>query len=210
MTKKSKKKKVTIFDILKIMFKRVKLSTLLLLVVTCASTSFAWFIYSTKVTTGITAHIESWEILFTNTETELSEYVNFVIPNMYPGMATHTDTINIVNLGEKSASIVYELVGVRLLDTTYEVDGETVTSAGMLNSLANSYPFHITFSLANQQINSNHGQTTFTLTANWPYESGDDEADTLWGNNAYSFNTTNPTTPSISITIKITASQTTA
>ncbi len=207
---KSKKKKVTFFDILKIMFKRVKLSTLLLLVVTCASTSFAWFVYSTKVTTGITAHIESWEILFTNSETELSEYVNFVIPNLYPGMADYTDTINIVNLGEKSAYVTYEITAVRLLDTTYTIDGNPLTPQMMEAKLADDFPFHIEFTLANSSIDYNHGMTTFTLSANWPYESGDDEADTDWGNRAYTYNTTHSGTPSISITVRITAAQSTA
>ena len=40
----------------------------LLLLITFASSTFAWFIYATKVSTGITAHIEAWNILFTNEE----------------------------------------------------------------------------------------------------------------------------------------------
>ena len=206
----NKKKKVTLLDILKIMFKRVKLSTLLLLVITCASTSFAWFVYSTKVNAGIQAHIESWEILFTNNDTELSQYVSFIIPNLYPGMTSYTDQINIVNLGERSADVVYEVTSVKIFGTQYIADGTTLTSAMLINRLSNEYPFHITFSLTNQQIDTNHGSSTFSLTANWPYESGNDTLDTTWGNNAYNYQQSNPTLPSVEITVKITATQTTA
>ena len=202
----SKKKKVTLLDILKIMFKRVKLSTLLLLVITCASTSFAWFIYSTKVSAGITAHIESWEILFTNSETELSEYVNFVIPNLYPGMANYTDEINIVNLGERSADVVYEVTSVKLFGVQYTA-GSALTTTMLESRLANDYPFHITFSLTNSQIDNNHGTSKFTLACTWPYESGDDALDTLWGNNSYNYSQNNPTLPSVEITVRITATQ---
>ena len=201
------KRKVTLLDVLKIMFKRVRVRTLIFLVITSAATSFAWFVYSTKVTAGLTAHIESWNILFTDSETELSEYVNFVIPNLYPGMTDYTDEISIVNLGERSAAITYEITDVRLLSQEFEIDGTYLTSNQMINKLALDYPFHITFSLANSTIDSNHGQTTFSFTTTWPYESGNDAADTTWGKNSYDYSQANPGTPSVSITLRITAAQ---
>ena len=204
------KKKVTLLDILKIMFKRVRVSTLLLLVITFASTSFAWFIYSTKVTAGISAHIESWQILFTDGQTELSEYINFVIPNFYPGMENYSDQINVVNMGERQASIRFEIVSVSILGTDYICNDTDLTSDMMVSRLANNFPFHITFGLTNNTIDNNHGTTTFSINTSWPYESGNDEWDTTWGNTAYTFNQNNPTSPGIEMVIKITAIQSAA
>ena len=202
------KRKVTLLDILKIMFKRVRIRTLIFLVITSSATSFAWFIYNTKVTTGITAHIESWNILFTNSDNEVSQYINLTIPNLYPGMDTYMDTIDIANLGERSATVDYEVLSVRLLNTTYTAEGN-ITSDDLIDMLATDYPFHIVFSLANSTIDASHGTTTFTLTTTWPYESGNDTADTYWGNLAYSYLDTNPGSPCVAITVRISAYQST-
>ena len=200
------KRKVTLLDVLKIMFKRVRIRTLIFLVITASATSFAWFVYSTKVSTGITAHIESWNILFTNSETELSEYINFDIPSIYPGMDDYIETIEISNMGEKSASIDYEITALRVLDTTYLIE-PPITSDYIVDMLANDFPFHITFSLTNTTIDATHGTTIFTLSTVWPYESGNDALDTLWGNNAYIYQQNFSGNSSVSITVKITASQ---
>ena len=64
-----------------------------MLLITFSSTTFAWFVYATKITTGITAHIEAWNILFTSQDNLISEYVYFTIPDMYPGMADYDDGV---------------------------------------------------------------------------------------------------------------------
>ena len=197
------KKKLTIIELFKLLLKRVRLSTLLLL---CSST-FAWFLYATKVSVGITAHIEAWNILFTNENNEISELINFEIPNLYPGMEDYNDSIEIINLGERNASVEYEIVRVSILGVNYNIDGTTLTSDQMVNNLASDYPFKINISLENSTIEAGSGRTTFSLSTVWPYESGDDELDTYWGSKSYEFSSNNPDTPSIQIEIKISASQ---
>lgn len=201
------KKKLTIIELIKLLFKRVRLSTLLLLLVTLCSSTFAWFLYATKVSVGITAHIEAWNILFTNENNEISELINFEIPNLYPGMEDYNDSIEIINLGEKNASVEYEIVRVSILGVNYNIDGTTLTSDQMVNNLASDYPFKINISLENSTIEAGSGRTTFSLSTVWPYESGDDELDTYWGSKSYEFSSNNPDTPSIQIEIKISASQ---
>lgn len=201
------KKKLTIIELIKLLFKRVRLSTLLLLLITLCSSTFAWFLYATKVSVGITAHIEAWNILFTNENNEISELINFEIPNLYPGMEDYNDSIEIINLGEKNASVEYEIVRVSILGVNYNIDGTTLTSDQMVNNLASDYPFKINISLENSTIEAGSGRTTFSLSTVWPYESGDDELDTYWGSKSYEFSSNNPDTPSIQIEIKISASQ---
>ena len=202
------KKKVTFIELLKIIVKRVRISTLILLLITFSSTTFAWFIYATKISASITAHIDSWNILFTNEDNAISEYVNFYIPDLYPGMTTYTDNISATNLGERSATITYEIISVKILGVLYTIDGETLTSAQMSNKLAGDYPFQILMSLSNSLINPNYGSTQFTLTVQWPYESGDDAEDTYWGQQAYQFISNNPGQPCIEMSVKISAIQT--
>ncbi len=201
------KKKITFIELLKIVFKRARLSTLILLLITFSSTTFAWFVYATKISAGITAHIESWNILFTSKDNMISEYVNFVIPNMYPGMPDYDDGVSAYNLGEKQATIYFEVVSATILGVRYVVDETTLTSDMMINKLARDYPFKISLSLSNESLTPNSGRTYFSLNVTWPFESGNDELDTFWGKKAFDYNSNNPDSPSIELVVKISAIQ---
>ena len=202
------KQKNKFIELLKIIFKRTRITTILLLLITFASSTFAWFIYATKVSTGITAHIEAWNILFTNEDNSVEEYVNFYIPNLYPGMEDFNDSISAYNLGERSAEISYEIVSTRILSTTYNIEGGSYSSAQMESILANNFPFRTTFSLTNTTLETNSGNTTFSINVTWPFESNNDALDTYWGNQAYTYSANNPGVPSIEIVVKISAVQT--
>ena len=202
------KEKVTFIELLKIIIKRVRISTLILLLITFASTTFAWFVYATRIQAGITAHIEAWNIVFTANDTNIAEYVTFQIPNLYPGMDNYSDSISAYNMGEKSATVRFEIMSVRILNVNYVVDETTLTSDQMINSLARDFPFTISLALTNQEVDANSGTTTFSIDVSWPYESGHDELDTDWGLRAYTFAGNNPSgTPSIEMVVKITAVQ---
>ena len=141
------RKKVTFIELFKIIKKRVRLSTLILLLITFSSTTFAWFVYATKITTGITAHIEAWNILFTSQDNLISEYVYFTIPDMYPGMADYNDGVSAYNLGDKQATIYFEVISATILGVRYIVDETTLTSDMVINKLASDYPFKISLAL---------------------------------------------------------------
>ena len=203
----SKKEKVTFFELLKIIVKRVRISTLILLLITFASSSFAWFLYATRIQANITAHIDAWNIVFTANDTNISEVVTFEIPDLYPGMTTYTDSISAFNLGERTATVHFDVLSARILNVNYVVDGTTLTSDDMIYNLAHNYPFKIQLSLADDEVSGNE-QTTFTLNVVWPYESGNDELDTYWGNLAYTYKANNPSgTPSIELVVRISAIQ---
>ncbi len=202
------KKKVTFIELFKIIIKRVRISTLILLLITFSSTTFAWFVYATKISAGITAHIDSWNILFTAQDNLISEYVYFTIPDMYPGMTEYSDGVSAYNLGDKQATIYFEVVSARILGVNYYVDENTLTSDMLINQLAGSYPFKITLSLTSETLTPNSGRTYFSLNVRWPYESGNDDLDTYWGKRAYDYNANNPGSPSIELVVKISAIQT--
>ena len=52
-----------------------------------------------------------------------------------------------------------------------------------------------------------NGTAHFTMTVRWPYESGNDELDTEWGNRSYTFKSNNPGVDEIQATVKIVATQ---
>ena len=76
----------------------------------------------------------------------------------------------------------------------------------VLEYLETAYPFKVKLSSSNNSIEVN-SQEQITIEVSWPYESGNDELDTYWGNKAYDFHKANPDSPSILLVIKISASQ---
>ena len=46
------------------LFKKVRLKTIFLLALTLASNSFAWFIYSTEVSSSISTRVREWKVTF--------------------------------------------------------------------------------------------------------------------------------------------------
>ncbi len=198
--------KKNVFQIIRIIFKRVRLRHILMLAIIISSNSFAWFIYATKVSTGIDAHIKTWNILFSTNDNQIEEYVEFNIPSVYPGMENFSDSITAFNRGEHTATLSYEIESAFLLGITY-TKSDILTSAMIEDRLANDFPFKITFLAENVVMDAQTGVSTFTVSVKWAYESGNDAADTYWGNLSYDFNEDYPDTPNIMLIVKITAIQ---
>ena len=202
----NKKKKGKFFVILRIIKKRVKLRTILLLALTFAANSYAWFIYTTKVNNVIEARVRSWNVRFDLEQSEVAEYIDFVVSDMYPGMPDFEREIRIVNSGETTGKINYEIISARVINTEFIVD-ETTTSEMMINKLKNEYPFKIDIGVSNDIINPEGGEESFLLKVTWAYESGNDTEDTYWGNQAYDYQEAHPNDPIITIRIKISVIQ---
>lgn len=186
------------------LFKRVRLRTIFLLAITLASNSFAWFIYTTKVSSNITAKVREWNVTFDVNGTSVVKTIEINVDSLYPGMETYTQTLTASNSGGAKAQITYEvlsgnILGDDLMNLNYSNDE-------LLDYLANNYPFSINFIVSNDIIDLN-SEETITIVVSWPYESGDDENDTYWGNLAHTFHESNPDTSSINLKVKITAYQ---
>lgn len=195
-----------LFQILTRVFKKTKLRTLLMLMILLSFNTTAWFIYATKVENGISARIVAWNVAFLTGEDELLEYINFKIDNIYPGMKEYTEKIEVTNNGDASAALSYEIEDARILDSTYVVDDESVTSVSLLSSLANDYPFKIRIGVSKELVTPGEN-AYFYVTVFWDYESGNDELDTYWGNKAYDFHQDNKDKESIELNLIISAVQ---
>lgn len=184
--------------------KKVRLKTLFLLAITLASNSFAWFIYTTKVSSNISAKVREWNVTFEANGQAVEKTIEINIDSLYPGMNAYNQTLTAANSGESKAQITYEVVSTNILGdnlVNYNYSNEDI-----LNYLKNNYPFTIEISSTNSIIEPN-GEEKINITVSWPYESGDDEKDTYWGNLAYNYHQANPGEPSIVLVIKISAIQ---
>lgn len=192
---KSKRKKI---------IKKVKFKTLFLLMITLASNSFAWFIYTTKVSSNISAKVREWNVSFDVNGENVEKTIEINIDSLYPGMTTYTQTLTASNSGEARAQISYEVIRANILGD--DLTGMNYSDIQIINYLRSYYPFSIDFHVSNDIVQSN-SEETITISVSWPYESGQDEEDTKWGNLAYAYHSSHPDTPSIDLSIKITAYQ---
>lgn len=186
--------------------RKLRLQTIFLLAILLASNSFAWFIYSTKVSNSITAKVRSWSVNFEiGTGSTAEEYIEIVVDSLYPGMNDYNKYLKAVNRGESDAVISYKVETATILGTS--LLNQNLTDNEIISKLKRDYPFKINFDITNTEIKAHGGEETITININWPYESGDDEKDTYWGNLAYNYHNENPSLPSIKLIVKITAIQ---
>ena len=201
--KESKKKIPLILIILKKFF---NLKTLIPLVVILSFNTYAWFLFTTKVETGMTAKVRAWNILIETKDDTVVESLEFNIGEIYPGMTTYSDYATVHNKGDADVSFIYEIESVTLLGTVYTVDDVTYTSEGIANMLLNDFPFVVSLKLTNDIIQPND-EESFMVEVSWPFESGNDQLDTTWGINAYEYHKNNPDLPSIKLNIKVIVDQ---
>lgn len=193
-------------EVIKRIFKKSKLRTILLLIILLSANTTAWFIYATKVDSSISASVVAWNVSFDGNDNELMQKFNIEVGSIYPGMEPFTKKIEVTNSGEASAKLSYEIVEARILDVEYDIAGGNLTNETLLNNLANDYPFKIEIGSSKEELDPKEG-SYFYVNVNWDYESGNDELDTYWGTKAYDFNQSNPDESSISIKLIITATQ---
>lgn len=185
--------------------KKVKLKTLILLIVLLSFNSYAWFIYATKVSGGLTAHITSWNVKFKAGENEITTNVVFEVDKIYPGMEKQNKKLTAFNEGEMKAILSYDIKKIRILTDEYIVNAD-FTQEDLIEMLKN-YPFKLTFEIDNTNLNQENGSADFNIALTWDFESGNDELDTEWGENAYKYNKQNPNMPSIYVEIDVKAVQ---
>ena len=200
------KQELFIVTLIKRLVKRVRFSTLLLLAVLFASNSFAWFVYSTRVQNTISAQIKAWSVAFEIGSSSAVSYVTIDVADIYPGMTTFNRSIRASNNGDTPATLSYEVLSVTLFGTTYTTN-QTLTSEQLAYSFSHDYPFKINVTLSTGIIGVGNHNESYNISVSWPYDSGDDEEDTYWGNLAYDYHTLHPDDPSISMEIKVLATQ---
>ena len=191
---------------LKKILKIVKLRTIIVLIVLLVFNSYAWFVYANKVAGSITAHITSWNVQFKAGEDDATTNVTFEVDRIFPGMDPYEETITAYNSGETGAILSVQVLEVRILDTVL-TQTSSITSDDLIEIIADDYPFKILIEVDNINLVPVTGQANIKISLTWEFESGDDETDTYWGEEAYAYYALNPGVTSINILLELEAIQ---
>lgn len=194
--------------------KKTKPTRLVLLLFFIISNTFAWFIYATRVDNDVSVHVRAWNVVFESGDHEISNLVNLNVDNIYPGMEDYLYEITAYNKSEVSATLSYQILEANIFGDQYitvagrlerqePANADDMTSAQLEAMLANNYPFSIYLGISNAYIDETDGRETYSLSVEWPYEQGDDAADTYWGTRAAYFKESNPNTPCITLKVKL-------
>lgn len=206
-------KKSIVKAILEVLKRRFKIWHLLFFGILISVNTFAWFIYMNKVSSDISVRVKAWNVSFQFDNETMTDYVNFEVEDIYPGMEQRTQSLKVSNDGEMDAELNYKVVYANIFGTIYNTETDNITEEELTRKLANDYPFKITLSSTSNILSKNGSNEYFRVQINWNYETTDtngniqDETDTYWGNLAYTFRQNNINTPCISIRVKITAIQ---
>ena len=198
--------------IIKIM-KKIKIRNIIVLIVLFAFNAYAWFIYTTKVSMNLTAHVTSWDVEFVSEQGGIVSEITVSVERVYPGMETFERIIQVNNRGDMEARLSYDVRSVKVMDEYYEIgqipQGETeeLTSDDLEDIINNNYPFKISIEKDESELSAENGVGYFTITVEWDYESGDDALDTQWGERAYSYYNENPGENSIELNLLLKATQ---
>ena len=149
-------------------------------------TTFAWFAYSGLKNVSTEIDVKAWYIELSKSGEVVTNDIVITLNDVYPGMETVDEVVNIENKGDSDARLRYEIVSARVLSTDLEQDSsETV---GLLeDSLSHAYPFHVNIDLSKHYIRSGGDSSTFEVSVSWPLDSGNDSLDSTWGMNSYNF-----------------------
>ena len=189
-------------------FKKVKIKNLIILIFLLIFNTYAWFIYATRVSADLSVHVSSWNVEFVTGEGNITTNIEIVVDRIYPGMETFERTIEVHNKGETKAVLDYEIESLKIMDDTYEVNEETgLTTQDIENRIKTEYPFKINIEKNDNQLEQGSKDGYFKITIEWPFDSGDDEKDTIWGNKAYEYYALNPGEKSIELKLQLIATQ---
>ncbi len=210
MMEENKKKKNKFLKILK----KIRLRHFIILGLFLTANTYAWLIYVNTVNNSVDVHVRSWKIDFTDGDTPIIDYVNIAADNVYPGMSNFTNTITAFNYSEVRATARFTILEANIMGDAFKTiegrqeDNETAVTGDLTSDqfkakLLSDYPFKISFSMSTSTIAPETGLATFTTSIVWPYESGDDAADTYWGSRAYDYMAAHSNSPCIQIRVKI-------
>ena len=186
--------------------KKVKLRHLVLLILILSFNSYAWFVYSTKVSTGMNAHVTSWNITFQVGEEMIESNLAINLDRIYPGMEMYEKEIIVKNKGEAEASLSYEIESIIILGNEYKTN-ENFTAEDLEKMIKEQYPFKINIITNEENMQEDGRYGSFKVKVEWPFESSNDELDTYWGERAYEYYSLHPNMKSLEIKIKLMAIQ---
>lgn len=192
--------------IIKLM-KKIKIKNIVLLILLLIFNTYAWFIFATKASLDLSVHVSGWQINFKENNEEIVKDIQIKVDRAFPGMMNFEKIIEAENTGETNSTLRYEITAIRIFDLEYIV-GENISEIELKEKIKNEFPFKINFIINDfGTILDDAKKASFKIQLEWPFESGKDQLDTLWGNKSYDFYSNNLNKNAIEIKVKLIAEQ---
>ena len=115
--------------------KKIKLKNLIILLLLLVFNTYAWFIYASKVSMGITASVSSWNVEFVSDAGETVTNIDVDIERIYPGMETFEKKVEVYNKGETGATLSYEIRSIKIMDDLYETTGDSALTSDEIQNI---------------------------------------------------------------------------
>ncbi len=161
---------------------KLNLVSLFFVAISFVSITLAWFAYSGMSSATVDVGIKAWNIQFENNDQVVSNEIKITLTDIHPGMDTEIENVDVNNLGDSDAQISYNIEYVRILNDEFT----DITTEELIDKLSHDYPFHINMNLSKAYALA-HGSSHFDISVSWPLDGGNDDLDSLWGNQAYEF-----------------------
>ena len=169
------------------LYLRLNLVSIFFMVVSFISLTLAWFVYSGLTTVHTEVNVKAWYIEMKQNDKEVFNNITITMDDIYPGMEPKEEEVTIKNLGDSDAQVNYNIISARILDKDNYTAEDSATSLYVEDQLAHKYPFHINIDLSKKYVSAQTDETVFKVSISWPLDSGKDELDSIWGNDAYQF-----------------------
>ena len=169
------------------LYLRLNLVSIFFMVVSFISLTLAWFVYSGLTTVQTEVNVKAWYIEMKQNDKEVFNNITITMDDIYPGMEPKEEEVTIKNLGDSDAQVNYNIISARILDKDNYTAEDSATSLYVEDQLAHKYPFHINIDLSKKYVSAQTDETVFKVSISWPLDSGKDELDSIWGNDAYQF-----------------------
>ena len=199
---------------------KMNIMSLFFIFISFTSVTLAWFAYSGISSVSTEVNVKAWYIELENNGETVSKDITISLSDIYPGMETVTETIDVKNQGDSDAQVKYSIVSARILgdaEDNYIVDETLIQSEYVEDILSHEYPFHINMNLSRNYVLPKGEESSFQVAISWPLDSDSDSLDSLWGTKAYTFQSDEETKkladenyqimPSIQVVLTVTAEQ---
>lgn len=163
---------------------RLNILSLFFILVSFISVTLAWFAYSGLATARTEIDVKAWYIEFDKNNEPVSNEIVISLSEIYPGMETVHEEVNIKNRGDSNASVKYEISSARILDQEYINSNNN--SLYIEDKISHDYPFHVNINIDKNYVKTGD-ETKFDISVSWPLDSDNDQLDSTWGKEAYDF-----------------------
>lgn len=163
------------------LYLKLNLMSLFFVALSFVSITLAWFAYSGIGNVATEIGVKAWNIEFKNNDDTVANDIVISLSDIYPGMETVSEKVDINNLGDSDAQVSYKIDSARVFD--YDL----TDLENLEDKMSHEYPFHINISLSKDYAEAKGGHSELEVSISWPLDSDNNELDSKWGNAAFEF-----------------------